>query len=121
MSGGKIAGFVVSGIFIFFGVLFLWSAFAPEAADRQWGRLLTGVILVLIGMGIILLIRMRDPQKITYIQQVEVTGDRKIEELKCKNCGSPLDEKNLKVLDAAVTVTCPACGSVYELKEEPKW
>jgi hypothetical protein len=49
MSAGKIVGYVISGILILFGVLFLLSAFAPDTGVNPVGRLVVGVILVGIG------------------------------------------------------------------------
>ena len=56
MSTGKIIGYIVAGILLFFGVLWLLSAFSSETLNPG-GRLLVGGILVLLGMGIIVAVR----------------------------------------------------------------
>jgi uncharacterized Zn finger protein len=52
---------------------------------------------------------------------VDLPGDTKIEEMKCKSCGGTLTAENIKLVNGAPMVTCPYCNSVYQLTEEPKW
>ena len=123
MSTGKIIGYIVSGILLLFGVLYLLSAFSAEAASPG-GRLLIGGILVLIGLGIIVAIRLREPkpeQKITIHQEIDIGGDVEMESLKCRNCGSQLDKDAISLVQGAVVVSCPYCGTTYQIVEEPKW
>ena len=54
MSAGKLIGYIVAAILIFFGVLFIWAAFSPEG---QVGWIIVGIISVAIGLGIIALVR----------------------------------------------------------------
>ena len=61
MSTGKIIGYIAAGILVLFGVLFLLAAFSSEAASPG-GRLLVGGLLVLIGIGIIVAVRLREPK-----------------------------------------------------------
>jgi hypothetical protein len=123
MSTGKIVGYVVAGILFLFGVLFLLSAFSAQASSPG-GQLLIGIILVVIGLGIVLLVRMREPkpkQEITIKQQIDVSGDVKAEILKCKQCGGQLDKDAISTVGGAVMVKCPYCGASYQIVEEPKW
>jgi uncharacterized membrane protein len=53
--------------------------------------------------------------------KVDLPGDTKIEEMKCKSCGGTLTAENIKLVNGAPMVTCPYCNSVYQLTEEPKW
>ena len=55
MSTGKIIGYIVAGIILLFGVLYLLSAFSAETLNPG-GRLLVGGVLVLVGLGIIVAI-----------------------------------------------------------------
>jgi hypothetical protein len=122
MSTGKIIGYIAAGILVFFGVLWLWAAFG--STGNPGGRLLVGGLLVLIGLGIIVVMRLREPkpeQQITIHQQVEVSGEVDAEALKCRNCGSQLDKSAISVVQGAIMVTCPYCGTTYQLTEEPKW
>ena len=123
MSTGKIIGYIVAGILLLFGVLWLLSAFSAETRSPL-GRLVVGGLLVLLGLGIILIVRMREPkpeQQITIRQEIDLSGDIQVEELKCRNCGAQLDSKALKVVEGAVMVSCPYCGAAYQIVEEPKW
>ena len=91
MSTGKIIGYIVAGILIFFGVLWLLSAFSAEAASPG-GRLLVGGLLVLIGLGIIVAVRLREPkpeQQVTIRQQIDIGGDVEMEALKCTQLRRP--------------------------------
>jgi DNA-directed RNA polymerase subunit RPC12/RpoP len=124
MSAGKIVGYVISGILILFGVLFLLSAFAPDTGGSPVGRLGVGVILVGIGLAIIVAIKMREPkpeQKVVVEQKIDLSGDIELEKLQCQNCGAELDKKSLTLAQGAVVVSCPYCGTSYQMVEEPKW
>jgi proline racemase len=123
MSTGKIIGYVVAGILLFFGVLWLLSAFSADTPSPG-GRLLVGGILVLLGLGIIVAVRLREPkpeQKVTIHQEIELGGDVNVQELKCRNCGSQLDKDDITVVEGAVMVSCSYCGAAYQIVEEPKW
>ena len=61
--------------------------------------------------------------KTEVIQQVKIDlpGETKISEVKCKSCGGVLTADNIKLVNGAPMVNCPYCGTVYQLTEEPKW
>lgn len=123
MSTGKIIGYILAGILLFFGVLWLLSAFSSEAAGPG-GRLLVGGLLVLIGLGTIVAIRLREPkpkQEVVIHQQVDIGGDVDLEALKCESCGAQLDKSAISLSEGAVVVTCPYCSATYQIVEEPKW
>jgi hypothetical protein len=124
MSAGKIVGYVISGILILFGVLFLLSAFASDTGVNPVERLVRGVILVGIGLAIIVIIKMREPkpeQKVVVEQKIDFSGDIELEKLQCRNCGAELDKKSITLAEGAVIVSCPYCGTSYQMVEEPKW
>lgn len=114
----KTIGNIVAAILIFFGVLFLWSAFTP---DTGIGNLIIGVITVAIGLGIAWYVNRKEPgeQKVTY--QVELTGDVNLENFQCRQCGGALSSKNVRLVGGALNVECPYCGAVYQVEEKPKW
>jgi hypothetical protein len=83
-----------------------------------------GGLLVLLGFGIIIAVRLREPkpeQQVTIRQEIDLSGDIQMEELHCRNCGAKLDAKALTVVEGAVMVSCPYCGAAYQIVEEPKW
>ncbi|HSR30148.1 MAG TPA: hypothetical protein VLY63_06240 [Anaerolineae bacterium] len=123
MSTGKIIGYIVAGIVLLFGVLYLLSAFSAETLNPG-GRLLVGGVLVLISLGIIVAIRLREPkpkQEVVVRQQIDIGGDVDMEALKCESCGAQLDKSAISLAEGAVVVTCPYCSATYQIVEEPKW
>jgi ribosomal protein S27AE len=116
----KLIGNIVAAILFFFGVLFMWGAFSPTV-ENQVGTLITGVILVMIGLPIAWYVN-RKPlpdQKVTY--EVELSGDVNLENFQCRQCGGALSSKNVRLVGGALNVECPYCGAVYQVEEKPKW
>jgi DNA-directed RNA polymerase subunit RPC12/RpoP len=123
MSTGKTIGYIVAGILLFFGVLWLLSAFSAETLNPG-GRLLVGGLLVVIGLGVIVAIRLREPkpkQEVVVRQQIDIGADVDMEALKCQSCGAQLDKSAISLAEGAVVVTCPYCSATYQIVEEPKW
>jgi len=122
MSAGKIVGYIIAAILIFFGVLFIWAAFSPEG---ETGWILVGVVSVAIGLGIIALVKFREPKPAQppqeIIQKIDLSGEIEMETLKCQKCGGELQKDSITVKEGAVFISCPYCGSAYQLVEEPKW
>ena len=119
----KIIAYIVAAILIFFGVLFVWGAFSPDGSP---GWIPVGVISILVGFGIIWFASRKKPSAesgsgptITY--QVDLPADVNLDTLKCKSCGGALSPENVKMIAGAPVVTCPYCGTTYQLTEEPKW
>jgi hypothetical protein len=89
-----------------------------------------GTVGVLIGAvalvgGIVMIVlaarktKQETAQNVT--MQVDLPGETKIEQMKCRSCGGTLTAANIKLVNGAPMVTCPYCNSVYQLTEEPKW
>ncbi len=123
MSTGKVIGYIVAGILLLFGVLWLLSAFSASTPNPG-GRLLVGGVLVVLGLGLIVAVRLREPkpkQEVTIRQQIDLGSDVNMEVLKCRNCGAQLDKSAISTVEGAVMVSCPYCGATYQIVEEPKW
>jgi Na+/melibiose symporter-like transporter len=126
MSAGKIIGYIVAAILIFFGVLFIWAAFSPEG---QTGWILVGIVTVAVGLGIIAFViafvKFREPKPAQppqeIVQRIDLSGDIDLTKLKCQNCGAELDQDSITVREGAIFVSCPYCGTAYQMVEEPKW
>lgn len=122
MSAGKIIGYIFAGIAILFGVLFLIAAFDGRPVSQAVGNFIIAIILIGIGVVIIIAIKMREPKpKQEIIQKIDVSGDIAMERLKCKNCGALLDKDSIKLVEGAIVISCPYCGTTYQMVEEPKW
>jgi uncharacterized membrane protein len=86
------------------------------------GMLLGAVALV---AGIVMIViaarktRQDTAQNVT--MKVDLPGETKIEQMKCRSCGGSLTADNIKLVNGAPVVTCPFCNTVYQLTEEPKW
>jgi len=118
----KVLAYIAGAILIFFGVLFLWASFG-EAFNAGW--FVTGLITVVLGFGAIWFgARIRtspagEDNNVTL--KIDLSGDVKLESLKCENCGGSLTPDNVKMVAGAPVVNCPYCGTSYQLTEEPKW
>ena len=90
---------------------------------------LTGAVLVVIAVvmfAFIYRVEKIAATKPTLVNQtfnVKMDGSGKFEdkEMKCKSCGAPLVDKDLKVVQGGIMVTCSYCGATYAMEEAPKW
>ena len=100
---------------------------ASGGAQGVTGLGTTGMLIGAVALvgGIVMLVfaarktRQDTAQNVTY--KVDLPGDTKIEQMKCRSCGGALTSDNVKMVNGAPMVTCPFCGTVYQLTEEPKW
>lgn len=129
----QIAILVLGGCFslLFLILGFLWIIAASHPGAPTETRLGTGVVLIFVGfvfmaitIGIsIFIYRRLHPveKKVEITQKVDLSGDVKIEEMKCKKCGAQLSKDSVVLREGAIFVSCPYCGSDYEVEEAPKW
>ena len=121
VSGKSMAVYIISAILIFFGILFLMSARA-EYTQNPGGRIVTALVLMGVGIFAIVMAKKNEPkQKIEITQKIDLSGSVKPEEMKCKQCGAPLDKNSVAVKEGAVFINCPYCKGSYQIVEEPKW
>ncbi len=124
MGAVRIIAYVLAAILLLFGVLFLLAAFG-EVFNAGW--LVTGLILLGISFGLIVAgyfigrraAMEKAAQNVTL--KIDLSGDVSLDTLKCQNCGGSLTPDNVKMVAGAPVVTCPYCGTTYQLTEEPKW
>lgn len=87
------------------------------------GGVVLGTIALVGGIVMIFIAARKNKQEaaqnVTY--QVDLPGETKIEQMKCRSCGGALTTDNIKMVNGAPVVTCPYCNTVYTLTEEPKW
>ncbi len=131
---GKVLSFVGAGVlfltglcFVGYGALSIIGSTSPQG-DSSWvtfgiGFACLGVLFLGGGAGLVWL-GMRG-QKTEVVQQVtmkvDLPGDTAIEQMKCKSCGGAISSKDIQIMAGAPVVTCPFCGTTYQLTEEPKW
>ena len=120
--------FLVGLCLLGYGALALIGSTNPTAGNPDWvaqgiGFSFFGLIL-LAGGGLLVWLAMRG-QKTEVVQQVtmqvDLPGDTKVEQMKCKSCGGSLSADNIKMVNGAPMVNCPYCHTIYQLTEEPKW
>ena len=121
--------FILAGIAIVFGFLFVLGSFSPQGST---GWILPGILIIGFGLlcaagGVALIFFNRKKTKeAAEINQnvnfnIDLPGEVKIESMKCVSCGSPLTTDNIKMAAGAPVVSCPYCGTSYQFTEEPKW
>jgi hypothetical protein len=118
MKSAKIILFVLSAGFLVFSFLFILAGFSLAS------NFVTGVILAGVGFGLIFLasrIKTEPDQPDIVNVNVDLPGNVSMDTLKCKSCGGTLAPKDVKLVAGAPVVTCPFCGTTYQLTEEPKW
>ena len=121
MSAIKIIAYIAAAILIFFGVIFIYAAFNPQG---QVGWILVGLISVGIGFGLIWFGARKpsaSPTEGGVTLNIDLPANVEMDTLKCKSCGGVLKPENISMVAGAPVVTCPYCGTTYQLTEEPKW
>jgi hypothetical protein len=119
MSAGKIIGYIFAAITIFFGVLYIWSAFDP--VNDFLVNLFIGIISASIGFAIIWFLGRKKPGQEEIQYNIDLSGDVNLDTLSCESCGGQLSSDNISMVAGAPVVSCPFCGTSYQLTEEPKW
>ena len=111
MKALKIVLAVSGAVIIFFGLVFLIG-----------GRPVSGAVILLTGV-FLLWTGLRKPRTRDVIvkQELELTGDVTLENMKCRQCGGTLSSDNASVRAGTVFVSCPYCHSEYQLEEAQKW
>ncbi len=121
MKSGKIILFVLAAFSLIFSFLFFLGAGGQTgSATYVW----IAIILASVGFVLIFFATRMGPadaavQNVTV--NIDLPGEVGMDTIKCKSCGGVLGEKDIKLVTGAPMVTCPFCGTSYQLSEEPKW
>ena len=120
--------FILSICGIAWGGLMILGSTAPNG---QPGWVGTGAVLLFAGVlmiagGIVLIVFANRSSNAQAASQnltvkLDLPGETKIEQMKCRSCGGALTADSIKLVNGAPVVTCPYCNTVYQLTEEPKW
>ena len=85
-------------------------------------RMVIGAVLIAAAIAIVGLTRLKAPQPTVHItQDIDLPGESDLEQLKCRNCAAPLDQKSVELREGAIFVKCPYCSTSYQIEEAPKW
>ncbi len=80
--------------------------------------------LVILGTGIVLAVlglRGTRTKNVIVRNELELSGDVKLEDLQCRYCGAALRSEHVSLRAGTVFVSCPYCRREYQLEEAPKW
>ena len=80
-----------------------------------------GALFLAGGAGLVYAAQRGTKTEVVQELKIDLPGQTKIEEMKCRSCGGTLKAENIKMIAGAPTVQCPYCGTTYQLTEEPKW
>jgi predicted Zn finger-like uncharacterized protein len=117
MKALTILGAVAAVILFFFAIVFALAA----SVQATTSRLITSGLLFIIGLAVIIVIYYMTRKPKTIVQQLEISGQMKGAAIKCPNCGASIDANQIKIITGVPYVTCPYCGTTFEVTEEPKW
>jgi hypothetical protein len=112
-----ILGGIAVAILFFFAVIFALAATVQASTER----LAVSGMLFILGIAVIVGIYFTTRKQKTVIQQLEVSGQMKAATIKCPNCSASVDVNRIKIVSGVPYVTCPYCGTTFEVTEEPKW
>jgi hypothetical protein len=112
-----ILGGIAVAILFFFAMIFALAASVQAATER----LAVSGMLFILGIAVIAGIYYTTRKPKTVIQQLEVSGQMKAATIKCPNCSASVDVNRIKIVSGVPYVTCPYCGTTFEVTEEPKW
>jgi hypothetical protein len=87
------------------------------------GGIVLGAIALVAGIALVVIAARKTKQETAQniTLKVDLPGETKIEQVKCRSCGGTLTADNIKLVNGAPMVNCPYCNTVYQLTEEPKW
>lgn len=112
MNLSTVLSAIVIIVLLFFGIIFaLASIYEPT-------RLIVAALLFVVAFGIAYYLT-RKPK--TIVQKLEVSGNMKAVALKCPNCAASVEANSIKIIAGVPYATCPYCGHMFEVSEEPKW
>lgn len=114
MDFKTVLGTITVAVLLFFGIIFAMASTVQATVTR----LATAALMFIAAFGIAYYIT-RKPK--TIIQKLEVSGEMKTVPLKCPNCSASIDASNIKIVSGVPYATCPYCGQMFEVAEEPKW
>jgi predicted Zn finger-like uncharacterized protein len=122
MKAIAILGAIAAAIIFFFAIIFaLASSYQGIPTQTAQTRLVSSVLLFIIGIAVIVGIYFLTRKPKTVIQRLEVSGQMKGAAIKCPNCSASINANEIKIVSGVPYIKCPYCGTTFEVTEEPKW
>ena len=121
MKAGKIILYTLAGFSLIFAFLFILGSGGQSGGISYFP---IGLALAVVGFILIFFAtRMGKSAEAAQnvIVNIDLPGEVGMDTIKCTSCGGVLTEKDIKLVAGAPVVTCPFCGTTYQLTEEPKW
>ncbi len=119
--------FLIGLCLLGYGLLSIIGSTSPSGS-ASWltfglGFAFVGVIFLAGGAGMVYAAARAGKTEVVQqvTMKVDLPGQTKIEEVKCKSCGGTLSAKDITLANGAPMVNCPYCHTVYQMTEEPKW
>jgi hypothetical protein len=122
MSAGRIILYILAAGFLIFSFLLILGAFDQGQLNTPW--LFIGFVFVGIGFGLIYLagrLKKSEQAKQNVTLNIDLPANVDMDQFKCESCGGVLSPENVEMVAGAPVVSCPYCGTTYQLKEDPKW
>jgi predicted Zn finger-like uncharacterized protein len=117
-----VLGGVAAAVCFFFAVIFaLASSYSGLSAQAAQSRLITSILLFVVGIAVVVGVYFVTRKQKTVIQQIEVSGQMKAAQIKCPHCGGSISADQINIVQGVPYVKCPYCGTTFEVTEEPKW
>ena len=125
-----VMGMIASCLLLAFGALLVIGSSDRQTGDMGWlpigvGLIATGLVIAALAVGVFVFLKIRRSKEtagtVEIIQKIDLSGDIELEKMKCQNCSAQLDEDSITVKEGAIFVSCPYCGTAYQMVEEPKW
>ncbi len=117
--------FLIGLCLLGYGVLSVIGS-TSSAGNSGWlkfgvGFAIVGALFLAGGVGVIIAAQRGTKTEVIQQVKIDLPGQTKIEEMKCRSCGGSLSSKDITLVNGAPVVNCPYCGTTYQLTEEPKW
>lgn len=108
--------YILAAVLGFLGFIFV------VGSQGQPLRIFIGLVCFAAAGVLVYLARVQPkPVETTIVQKIDLSGDIKLENLRCQQCDAPLSKNSVKVTAGAVMVACEYCGASYQIEEEAKW
>lgn len=115
----KLIALVLSVGLVMLGLVFL----VASGAGNTISRLLVGAVMIAAAAFLLVSVRRTAARggSEAPAQRIDLSGDVRLEQMKCARCGGSLSAQNVSVKAGAVFISCPYCRSEYQIEEKPRW